>query len=212
MKTTLSHALRGLAAALLLVVSITFTQAQTLTGSYGTGADTSYLVFQADAFGPNPLVFAYNYDYNPASPLDGYALLVAVFSADPLLDGDFLNFGSPEEPNYFLNSVTYDGLTLTNTPAPAFQPYWVQWVSGGEAGYPTAEPVDLGAWAFGSGASAPYRYLAPGSWDGYIFNDGSTPPSITPIPEPSAIILVALGGGLFLLRRNSHARPRLHVG
>lgn len=204
------NALRGLAAALLCAIGIASAQAQTLTASYGSGPDVSYLVIQADAFGANPLVFAYNYDYNPANPLDGYALLVAVFDADPLLDGSFLNFGSDEEPNYFLNSVTYDSVTLVNTGAPAFQPYWAQWVSGGEAGYPTAAPVALGTWEFGSGASAPYRYLAPGAWEGYIFNDGFTPPSVTPIPEPSAMLLVALGG-LVVFRRNRRAHPRLHA-
>jgi len=210
MNTSLLNALRGLAAALLLAACLAPARAQTLTATYGSGADVSYLVIQAADFGPDPLIYAYNYDYNPANPLDGYALLTAIFDADPLLSGSFINYGDEIEPNYFLNSVTYDTMTLVNTGAPAFQPYWAQWVSGGEAGYPSAVPLALGAWEFGSGASAPYRYLTPGSWEGYIFNDGSAPPSVTPIPEPSAVILLAFGG-LFLFVRTPHARQRIHA-
>lgn len=210
MHTSFTNALRGLAAALLLVACLTSSRAQTITATYGSGADVSYLVFQATDFGPDPLIYAYNYDYNPANPLDGYALLTAIFDADPLLSGSFLNYGTEEEPSYFLNSVTYDSITLVNTPEPAYQPYWSQWVSGGEAGYPTAVPVNFGTWSYGSGASAPFRYLAPGSWDGYIYNDGFTSPSVTPIPEPAAVILAGLGGVLVLLRRNPHARRRLY--
>lgn len=211
MHKTFHHALRGLAAALWLVVGITTSNAQTLTASYGTGASVSYLTFEATAFGPTPLVFAYHYDYDPGNPLDGHALLTAIFDADSLLSGSFMNYGNETEPSYFLNSVTYNGITLTNTPAPDYQPYWAQWVSGGSAGYPEAEPILSGVWDYGSGASWPYRLIAPGSWDGYVFDAGFTPPSASPVPEPSTLVLVAVGT-LHLLRRKRHARPSLHLG
>lgn len=196
-----------LRAAFLLIALAPLGRGQILIG---TGEDSSFLVLEAEAFG-DPLVFEYFYDYDPANPLDGYGLLTAIDSALPDLEFTFLNFGTPEEPNYFLNVVTYEDITLTNTGAPSFSPFWAQWVSGGEAGFPTAEPVPSGEWSFGSGVSAPYRFVQPGSWDGFIYNDGVTPPMTAPVPEPSGVLLVSAGICVFIIRRFIHAPPRIHA-
>jgi len=195
MKNTLIPFLRNLLAAVAVLAAVSSVPAQTLTGTYGMGPDTSYLVIQAADFGPEPLVYSYNYTYEPGNPLDGYSMLSTVVAGDPLLDAMILNFGTVSEPNYFLDSITYNFITLTNTGTPTFSPYWAQWVSGGKAGFPTSVPIASGAWEFGSGMSAPYRSLAPNSWDGYVFNDGSAAPDITPVPEPQSLWLIVLAGG-----------------
>jgi PEP-CTERM motif len=176
----------------------------------GTGEDVSYAVIEAQQFGI-PLVFAYHYTYDPAEPLDGYALLNAIDSADPALSFGFLNFGDDESPNYFLNSVTYGSTTLTSTPFPDVGPFWAQWVSGGTAGFPTAAPIELGVWTFGSGISSPYRTIEPGSSEGLVFNLGDTPPSISPVPEPqsSVLLLAGITVVLWMLRRRRHEEKRI---
>ncbi|MFZ4681979.1 MAG: hypothetical protein ACOYMS_05725 [Terrimicrobiaceae bacterium] len=210
MRNSLTHFLRNLLAAAAVLAAVSPVSAQTLNGTYGTGPDTSYLVIQAADFGMEPLWYAFNYTYVPGNPLDGYAMLSTVVAGDPLLDAVILNFGTLAEPNYFVDSIIYNSVTLTNTGAPTFSPYWAQWVSGGEAGYPTPAPIASGAWDFGSGMSAPYRSLVPGAWDGYIFNDGLTAPSITPVPEPGGVWLVlAASGALSGLSRSRTWKNRL---
>jgi hypothetical protein len=176
----------------------------------GTGEDVSYAVIEAEPFGP-PLVYEYHYTDNPSAPLDGYALLSAIDSAEPALSLSFLNFGSEESPNYFLNSITYESTTVTSTPFPEIGPFWAQWVSGAEAGFPEASPIASGVWSFGSGISAPYRTIGPGSWDGFVFNMGDTPPSISPVPEPQTAVLLLAGITvvLWMLRRRRHEEERV---
>ena len=186
-----------LLAAAALALALT-AQAQTLTGSYGTGSAVSYLVIQGTAFSTVPLWYEFHYDYNPTSPLNTYSMLTTIIAGDPLLDAVFINYGDEESPNYFLDSISYNGMTLTNTGAPAYEPYWAQWVSGGESGYPMAEPIASGSWSYGSGLSDPYRYLAPGSWDGFVYNAGFTPPDMAPVPEPQSWVLLLLGGALIV--------------
>ncbi len=174
----------------------------------GTGEDVSYAVIEAAPFGP-PLV--YEYHYTSSAPLDGYALFSAIDSAESDLSLSFLNFGSEESPNYFLNSITYGSTTVTSTPFPEIGPFWTQWVSGGEAGFPQASPIDSGVWSFGSGISAPYRAIGPESWDGFVFNMGDTPPSISPVPEPQTAVLLLAGITvvLWMLRRRRHEEERV---
>lgn len=192
---------------LLAAAGIPFTsaQSQTITGTIGAGANTSYLVIEAADFGA-PLTFAYLYDYNPANPFDTYAMMVAIDAAVADLEFTFDNFGTPEEPNYFLNAVTYQSVTLTSTPFPQVGPFWAQWVSGGQAGFPVAEPVAAGSWGFGSGISEPYRYVEPGSWDGFIYNDGGDAPSVSPVPEPSSGLLLICASSAFLFARRRACR------
>lgn len=181
-------------------VSLTSASAQTITQTVGSGSATSYLVIEAPDFG-GPLTFAYLYEYNPADPFDTHALMVAIDAAVADLSFTYVNYGTVEEPNYFLDAVTWQSLTLTNTGLPTFSPYWGQWVSGGLAGFPTAEPVPSETWGFGFGISAPYRLVEPGSWDGFAYNDGLSAPSVSPVPEPSAVLLALGAGALVGLRR-----------
>jgi hypothetical protein len=177
-------------------------RAQTLTGTVGTGPDASYLVIEATAFG-SPLTFEYLYSYNPADPFDAYFLMTAIDTSFTDLEFTFINFGTLDEPNYFLDTISWQGTPLTNTGAPTFSPYWAQWVSGGEAGFPTAAPVASGSWSFGSGVSGPYRIIQPGSSDGFVFNDGSVAPSVAPVPEPTAAFLLLGSTAVFLIRRRA---------
>ena len=190
-----------------LVVFGHFANGQILVG---TGEDISYTVIEAEPFGA-PLVYAYHYTYDPSAPLDGYALLSAIDAADPSLSLSFLNFGTDESPSYFLNEVTYGSTTLTSTPFPDIGPFWVQWVSGGKAGFPEASPIDAGTWLFGSGVSSPYRAIGPGSSDGFVFNIGDTPPSIDAVPEPQSAVLLLAGITvvLWMVRRRRHEEGRV---
>jgi hypothetical protein len=65
-------------------------------------------------------------------------------------------------------------------------------------------------WSAGYGPAD--RILEPGSWDGFIFNGAygpppdyaivSAPPSVSPVPEPSAMVLVFFTvAGLALIGR-----------
>lgn len=184
--------------------SFTPASAQVLVG---TGTNSSYLVIEADDFGA-PLTFEYLYDYNPADPFDTYTMMVAIDAAVADLSFTYINYGTLDEPNYILDAVTYQSITLTNTAFPAVGPFWAQWVAGGQAGFPVAEPVASGSWGFGSGISEPYRYVEPGSWDGFIFNEGSAAPSVSPVPEPgSAVLLTAAMAVIFLRRRRLESSP-----
>lgn len=201
----LLKSLKTCALALCLAATLSTTSAQILTGSVGTGDDISYLVIQASDFGPDPLVYAYHYTYDSDNPLNSYELFTAIVGAEPFLDASFINYGDSLDPNYFLTAITFHGTTLTNVGAPTYSPYWAQWVSGGEAGFPTAAPIAAGTWTLGSGMSAPYRFLAPGSWDGFIYNDGNTAPDISPVPEPTVLAFLGAGGFALLFRRRLRA-------
>jgi len=173
----------ALIALALVFVSIGTGQAVVIVGS---GSHYSYLVLEGPGWTGSPLVYQWWYDYDPLTPPDTYAMLTAVIAFDALLTASFANFGTEEDPNFFITAMTFDSISLAGNNNPPFTPYWSHWVSGGEAGFPFAVEVPTGVWSFGSGISDPYRWLAPGSWDGLVFGDGLTPPSIAPIPEPAA--------------------------
>ncbi len=169
----------------------------------GAGPDASYAIIEAEAFGNNPLVYEYRYDFDPSNPFDGYALFTAIDSADPGIEFGFVNFGDELDPNYFVNSITYGATRLVSTEFPNVGPFWAQWVSGGQAGFPLASPISSSVWSFGSGVSSPYRFVEPGSSDAFVFNDGDLPPSMDPVPEPSAAALI-FGAALFVVIRWFH--------
>ena len=164
----------------------------------GTGPDSSFLVIEAVSFGA-PLVYQWNYTYNPAAPYSTATMLDAVDAASVELT--LTIYGGT-----FLNAITYSGTTLTNAFAPPYSPFWAQWVSGGTSGDPlVAKPS--GVWSEGYGIAS--RALAPGSWDGFIFNGEynsvspwnviSAQPSVAPVPETSSLILLVFGGLLLLI-------------
>ena len=177
----------------LVASSLQRAQAQSITEVIGAGPDFSYLVLEAADFNlPEPLIFEWRYTFEPTTVLDSYDLFVAIDAAVEDLEFFFINYGSEVEPNYILDAVTYQSVTLTNTAVVPYSPSWTQWVSGGVAGFPTPAPIASGAWTYGSGLSFPWREIAPGSWDGIIYNDGMLPPSVAPIPEPAGMGLLAL--------------------
>ncbi len=137
-------------------------QALTITGE---GLDASYALIEADAFGDEPIVFQYRYDFDPSSPLDAYALLTAIDSAAPELTLGFINFGDEEFPNYFLNSITSGTTTLTNTPFPLSGRFGL---NGSEAGrlafLPSAGPFfGMAVW-LGHFLSLPSRRTRVMGW------------------------------------------------
>ena len=184
---------------------------QTTTGfgqiQVGTGPDSSFLVVEAAAFGA-PFIYQWNYTYNPASPYSTADMITAVDVFSVELNFTVLYGGT------FLNAIEHSGLTLTNAVAYPYSPFWAQWVSGGTSGDPlVSEPS--GVWSAGYGIT--YRELAPGSWDGLIFNGAydssppydviSAPPSLAPVPEPSSLCLLF---AVMLPLAISHARKRLY--
>lgn len=193
------HALAAFAA-----LTLAFTAAAPAQTLVGTGNSSSFLVIEAPGFGS--LVYQVFYDYNPSVDLDTYFLMNLADTADSSLSISYINYAGPgDPPNYFVNAITYAGTTLTNTGSPTYSPFWYQSVSGGESGYPAAVPIDSGIWQEGSGISLPSRVIAPGSWDGFVYGEFGDEPSISPVPEPAAWLLFAVGGAALLARRRRHA-------
>lgn len=188
-------------------ISFTSAQSQTITGTVGTGADWSYLVIEATDFG-SPLIYEFRYDYDPLNPLTTTDMLIAVDTAFTDISFELMYGGA------FLNGVTYVSMTLTNSNVPPdFSPFWAQWVSGGESGSPLASKPS-GVWSEGYGPAD--RTLAPGSWDGFIYNGAynseppynitSAPPSVSPVPEPGSAVLVICALALTGARRRRPVR------
>ena len=165
----------------------------------GTGSDTSYLVLQSTNLGIR--TYEVHYTYNSGTSQDGFTLLSQVLSADSFLTAGLVNFGSVLAPNYFVNSFTFSSITETSVSSSPYVPYWAHWVSGGEAGFPSASTVSAGTWSSGSGISSPYRFIAPGSWDALYYSDGSSLPSVAPIPEVSSTLLGVIGTLVIFRRR-----------
>lgn len=196
----------------LLVAIGHFTSIQSGYGQIqaGSGPDSSFLVVEAAAFGA-PQVYEWHYTFNPLAPPNTADMLTAVDLASVSLDFNLLFGGT------FLDSITYhsgnSSLTLTNEATFPYSPFWAQWVSGGTSGDPLAAKPS-GVWSSGYGIT--YRELAPGSWDGFIFNGEydsnppydviSAPPTVAPVPETSPTALLVLAGFLLFLR----AKTRLH--
>ncbi len=169
----------------------------------GTGTDTSYFVIESPNIGVRE--YAISYTYDPINdPLGGTDLLDLIAAEDSSISFDILNFGTVSQPNEFLSSITFNGVTETNDFSPGGTT-WAQWLAGGQAGAensspfaPAPVPLDDDSWTFGSGLSVNYRLVEPGSSDALVFGTGE--PSTAPIPEPSSLLL-GLGTSLILLRR-----------
>ena len=197
----LSQSRRGFLAVVIAGACLLPSVSSAATIVVGTGPDTSYYVLESPNLGVR--TYEIHYTYIPSQQQDEFFLLSQVLSYDNTITVNLGNFGTVSAPNYYINSFTFNSVTEEGVSDPPYVPYWVQWVAGGEAGYPTASPVASGSWTFGSGMSSPYRLIAPGSWDARVFSDGSSPPSVAPIPETSSLLLTLLGSlALFQRRRN----------
>jgi hypothetical protein len=169
----------------------------------GNGAQTYHFVLES----PNVGVRQYAVHLDGAT--DAYDLIYAVLAEDTAISMGILNFGTSEQPSYFINSVTYNGVTEANTASSPWIPSWGQWVSGGQSaqwdseGNMTITPAPPGTWRSGGGVSSPYRAVEPGSWDALVYGDASTPPSVAPVPEPSVALL--FGAGLLAIVRRRRA-------
>lgn len=197
----LSHTRRGLLLAALAGACLLPINSYAANIIVGTGNDTSYFVLQSTNLGMR--TYEVNYTYNSSAGQDGFFLLDQIIAAEASSVFTVFNFGSMSSPNYFLNSIASDSVTETNTSSSPFVPYWAHWVSGGQAGFPSASPTTSGTWSLGSGISAPYRLITPGSWDGLFFSNGAIPPSPAPIPETSSAAIALLGAVMILKRRRS---------
>lgn len=168
----------------------------------GTGSDYSFFVLESPTIGS--VTYEVYYNHNPLAPLDSYALLQIIDSAQSNVSFEFSYFGP--ESGYFLNSITWNGgAAEANSPYDPENPgpYWSQWAAGGSGGYPAAGPIDEGSWTYGSGLSAPFRTVVPGSWDGLVYSASGAEPSVAPVPEPSAALLAVAGGLVFIRRRRA---------
>jgi hypothetical protein len=164
----------------------------------GSGPDSSFLVLQSPNLGLR--TYEVHYTYNSGNQ-DGYFLLSQVLGSDTSVTSGLTNYGSTLAPNFFTDNFTFGSVTETSAPWGEPGPAWSHWVSGGHAGYPTAAPITSGTWVLSSGMSAPYRLIAPGSWDAYYFSDGVATPGVSPVPETSSVVLGVLSSLLLLKRR-----------
>lgn len=196
--------MKTFSALLALVVAGLFAEkchAQTIIG---TGSDFSYLVIEATDFGA-PLVYEWHYTYDSSAPPKTVAMLHAIDAAVPEL-----NFTIPSPDDNYLDAIEYlpANTNLQNT----ISLFWAQWVSGGTSGVPLLSKP-FGVWSEGYGIAE--RELAPGSWDGFIYNGEfnpdppyqitSPPPSVLPVPEARTIILVCVGiVAIFYVRKRLH--------
>lgn len=177
-----THTRRGcfLAAAGMLCLSSPFPIQAAAPIPIGTGPDRSFFVIESPNIGTR--TYQIHYTHDPASPKDGAFLLNQIAGSDSSLA--FQIFGST---NIFVNAVTFNGVTETGASAAPWVPFWAHWCAGGGAGFPSAQPISSFSWTSGSGLSWPYRAIAPGSWDGLIFSDGATSPTVAlPGPFPPA--------------------------
>jgi hypothetical protein len=191
----LSQSRRGFLAVVIAGACLLPSISSAATTVVGTGPDTSYFVLESPNLGLR--TYEIRYTFNSTTPQDASFLLDQVLVADSSVTASFLNFGTPTAPNLFVSSFTFNLVTETG----GSNPYWAHWVFGGEAGFPKAEPVTASDWVSGSGISSPYRLIAPGSSDALYFSNGSTGPSVAPIPEPSVALVALLGSFMWLASR-----------
>ena len=186
---------------------MTSASAVTLT-PVGTGADSSFLVLETPQLGI--LGFEVFYDFDPSTPLGTTDLLRIIEGSEPLFSFDASNFppdSLPEQPNEFLDSVTFG--SVTEAQPSDFSAFFSFFGAGGQTGtvqnasgdfVPDPQPISSDSFSFTAGLSAPFRIVEPGSTDAIVFGPGGTVPSFAPIPEPSAALLLFVSCGLLARR------------
>ncbi len=163
----------------------------------GTGPDSSYLVLESPNLGVR--TYEIRYTYNPGSSQDAWFLFSQVVNSDASYVVTKSNYGSPSAPNYFIDSINGESSTFI---APYL--YWAQWVAGG-SGFQNPDfsynsgAVPAGSWSIGYGVST--HFIEPGSWDALVYSEGSTEPSVAPVPETSSLLLAVAGLVVVAVRR-----------
>jgi len=171
----------------------------------GTGPDLSYFTLETPNLGLRHYAISYRYD-PVAHPLGGADLLRVIEAEDPAVSFTLNDFGSPDQPNEFFDSLTFNGETEGNDFSPGGATFH-HWVSGGGAGagglgIPDPEPVPEDGWSLGAGLSVNFRLVAPGSNDALVLAPSQEEPSVAPIPEPEGLVLLVLALPWVLGRRN----------
>ena len=164
----------------------------------GTGSDSSFVIFDS----PNIDLRAYEvfYNFDSTNPLGTDDLIDIINAEDSQIVIGLDNFGDPT--NQILFDVAFNGVTEGegfNLPE-----IWVQFVAGGQAGFPadSVAPISGSEFIGGSGISAPFRTVEPGSTDALLFGVfGEVSPSFSPVPEPSVWGLTLLGSLCLTARR-----------
>jgi hypothetical protein len=219
------------AALALASLAICFTSAPgrsaVITKDYGSGSDAVHLLLQF-AGGADSVLYTYHFTYSASSPLTGSALFLALDNADTSLS---LAYSGSASSNFFVTDVNYNGNSEPTSTQLADGYSWNYFDAGGlEQAYDsnfnpipdTYNTVASGSWNLAN-AGASDRILQPDSWDAWVLgawveetdSDGfptgvfdyvGAQPSVSPVPEPTSIALVVLGGGALLWsRRRSHA-------
>lgn len=182
----------------------------------GTGSDVSFLYIQFSAEPENSVLFRYSYNYSESSQITGAQLIFnivntagslfnSVGDGTITLGGTFFasefeyngfsesgDWTTPESWNYF----TSGGLNIAYYPE-SFDPIWGP---GGEGDY-TFVSVAGEVWGSSSVGSAGH-VITPGSWDAWTYGAWpGPPPTISPVPEPSAYLLIISGVAVFAFLR-----------
>jgi hypothetical protein len=150
------------------VLVLDYNHVETNSGNGGTGNDAYY--------------FGYIWDGSAKTVWD---MMADIEAAESTLTFYKSNFGSEENPSYFVNGWAYGANDYTADWNNNNE--WVkEWLS-----------TDGSAWTDGGGVSS--DAIVDGNWTGLIFQYGGSndPPHL---PEPASMSLLGLGG-LALLRR-----------
>jgi hypothetical protein len=160
--------------------------------SVGTGPDMVQVLFNW----PDGFVADYDvyYGSGPSSTIVGYDATEDC-TADPNLSLTWTNYGTTQDPDYFLdiasytgghtgNGDTYNGVTAPNN-------YWHEWYTNG------------GPWIFGDGASV--DTLDNGGEIGWVFGSNATP-----VPEPTSCATL-VGAAVLLMRRRRGIEAKLRI-
>jgi len=180
----------------------------------GTGANTSYLVIDfANSGGAGPLN-SYLFEYKWDNVITTGQMIAAIsnFVTDPLnVDSDTFDFGFG--PVTFINDFAY----LTETSDGRANTFWLY--STGVLGADLQNPLQQTVTWTGSFSGVDDINISANSFTGFTYLDydpqtfeGINPqdprvPTLSALPEPSAVLLLA-GAPLWLLNRRKTRRAR----
>lgn len=174
----------------------------------GSGPNEAALVIDFDD-GLSPLAWGYRWE-DTAMPT-GEDMFRAIVAADGNLTSTIVDFGF----GTFAEAITYDRgvITSSESSSPFLGNFWAYYVNAPQTagdfsstthGAPNGEPFDGGGTFNSSNTGHSDRPLSNGSWDGYVWSDGSLSPSepiAAALPEPSSVIYLILSAIYFFSYR-----------